>query len=343
MIAVDAWNRLIERVRRARPLRGVRCATSPRPDGVIVSGETGSPWRHPWFVTPRYEFKDDGSGEWRGFIKPGFVNGRDAHITMPKDWPEKGDEARDVPLTDDTPPYLVLDGWHNPIVSAGVGASDAGELVYSPGTGYPPFFADLGVRPPAAGGKDGDAPFDPDRTRELRSMDMVLAQPRLGTRLDIGTPDPLTDGQSESVSTLFVNDYFRATGGRAKLRATARWQPPEEQSLHLSLGLLLRADDPQVDEIKIATLWVVSPPDTPDDAEPDQTWTPYPQHFAFWNLTYATRLIPPAAPSQPIRLQTGLPLADFIGNALLSFTNDQFAEMQAFFGQADNRGIFWNT
>ena len=79
-------------------------------------------WRHPWFIDARYEFKDDGTGEWRAFIRPGFVNGRDGYITMPADWPDgkpPEDETasrHDVPLTDDPAPYLVLGGWRNPLM-----------------------------------------------------------------------------------------------------------------------------------------------------------------------------------------------------------------------------------
>ena len=350
MIAADAWNNLVAGIRRAWPLRGVRCATSPRPSGVIVSGSASSMWRHPWFVTARYEFNDDGSGEWRAFIIPGFVNGRDAHIAMPADWPEKGADARDVPLTDEPAPHLVLDGWRNPLVPASVSASLSGDIIAAPAEGYPPYFAKLGVKPAAKGGNvtkpgalEGEA--DETRTREIRAMDVVLSKARIGTRLNIDVHDPLLDAQTESISTVFLNDYLRTTGGRAKLRAVAKYVPPEEQSLALMYGTLLNAGDAQYDDLKMATVWIVSPPGAASDDEPDETWTPYPQHFVFWNLQHASRLIPPKAPSEPLRLHTGLAggIGDRINDAMLSFVNDSNAEAEAFFGQADARGIFWNT
>ena len=92
-----------------------------------------------------------------------------------------------------------------------------------------------------------------------------------------------------------MNDSLRTTGGRAKLRAVSKYEPPEEQSLALMYGTLLNAGDEQFDELKMATVWIVSPPDVSADAEPDETWTPYPQHFVFWNLQHASRLIPPRA------------------------------------------------
>ena len=356
MIAADAWNKLVARVKRARALRGVRCATSPRPDGVVVSGDAHSLWRHSWFINARYEFKDDGTGEWRAFIRPGFVNGRDGYITMPADWPDgtppeaTAASEHDVPLTDDPTPYLVLGGWRNPLMPDSVSASLSGQIIAAPAEGYPKFFEKLGVKAAAKGGDvtkagalEGEA--DETRTREIRAMDVVLSKARIGTRLNIDVHDPLLDVQTESISTVFLTDYLRTTGGRAKLRATAKYQPPEEQSLALMYGTLLNAGDAQFDELKMATVWIVSPPDAGDDAEPDETWTPYPQHFVFWNLQHASRLIPPKSPSEPLRLHTGLAggVGDRINDALLSFVNDSNAEAEAFFNQADARGIFWST
>ena len=51
------------------------------------------------------------------------------------------------------------------------------------------------------------------------------------------------------------------------------------------------------------------------------------------------------APSKPLQLHTGLAggIGDRINDALLSFVNDANAEAEAFFNQADARGIFWST
>ena len=317
MITADAWNRLVALAKRARPLRGVRCVTSPRPDGVVVTGDARSSWRHPWFIDARYEFKEDGTGDWHAFIRPGFVNGADAHVTMPAEWPDgkppkDGDKSpRDVSLTDDPAPYLVLGDWRNPLKPDSVSASLSGQIIAAPGEGYPKSFEKLGVKAAAKGGDvmkqdalEGEP--DPARTREIRAMDIVLSKARIGTRLDIDVHNPLLDAQTESISTVFLNDYLRTTGGRAKLRATAKYLPPEEQSLALMYGALLNAGDAQFDELKMATVWIVSPPDATEDDGPDETWTPYPQHFVFWNLQHASRLIPPKAPSTPLTLHTGL-------------------------------------
>lgn len=356
MITADAWNKLVALVKRGRPLRGVRVDTNFLPNGVLVSGDASGSWRHPWFIQTRHEFKEDGTGEWRGFIRPGFVNGRDAHIAMPADWPDgkaPEDETakpHDVPLTDDPAPYLVLGGWRNPLVPERLSASAYGQLIASAAEGYPKFFEKLGVKAAAKGGdvtKPGalEGEFDENRTREIRAVDVVLSKARIGTRLQIDVHNPLVDAQTESVSTVFLNDALRATQGRAKLRAVSKYVPPEEQSLALMYGTLLNAGDTQYDEQKMATIWIVSPPGAAQDDNPDETWTPYPQHFVFWNLQHASRLIPPKAPNPP--LQLFVPLAGGIAqpviNALLSFVNDQYAEAEAYLNQADARGMFWST
>ena len=87
----------------------------------------------------------------------------------------------------------------------------------------------------------------------------------------------------------------------------------------------------------MATVWIVSPPGAASDDEPDETRTPYPQHFVFWNLQHASRLISPKAPSESLRLHTGLAggVGDRINDALLSFVHDSNAEAEAFFFQLE--------
>jgi hypothetical protein len=255
-----------------------------------------------------------------------------------------------VALTNEPTPYLVLRSWRNPLASGGIEATASGTIVAQAAEGYPPFFAKLGVKPAAIGGDISTAAAlepedDSARTREIRATDIVLAKPRIGTRLDIRVGDPLIDAQTQLIDAVFVNDHLRSTQGRARLRATSKYVSEQDQSLPLMYGTLLRADDPQFDDLHIATVWIVSPPDVEADAQPDHTWTAYPQHFVFWNLNHATRILPPSAPQPPLTLRTGLAggVGDRINDALLSFINDSNAEAHAFLNQADARGRFWST
>jgi hypothetical protein len=232
----------------------------------------------------------------------------------------------------------------------GIGATASGAIVAKAAEGYPPFFAKLGVKPASTGGDTShlgalETHDDPSRTRGIRATDIVLSKPRIGTRLDIRVGDPLIDAQTQSIDTVFVNDHLRTTQGRARLRATSKYVSDQDQTLPLMYGTLLRADDPQFDELHIATVWIVSPPDVDADAQPDHSWTAYPQHFVFWNLNHATRIVPPSAPQPPLTLRTGLGagVGDRINDGLLSFINDHNAEAQAFLNHADARGHFWST
>ena len=68
---------------------------------------------------------------------------------------------------------------------------------------------------------------------------------------------------------------------------------------------------------------------------------------AFRLLESPTRLAPHCAAraksAAPTAHRLGGGIGDRITDALLSFVNDATAEAEAFFNQADARGIFWST
>lgn len=251
-----------------------------------------------------------------------------------------------VRLTNDPAPYMVLSGWRNPAGSSGIGASESGDLVYGKGEGYPKFFESIGVRPVAPGGKTSDAPFDPLNTREIRALDVVLTQPRPGSALGITELSPVVDNFTHQIDTTFTTAYFNAQEGRAKLATVSRYVPLEQQWIDSPfLGLPMNAGDAQIDQLKMATVWMVSPPGAGQDAAPDQSWEPYVEHFVFWNLWHAVRFVPPAVKLPPIKIVTGLGLGilDFLANAFLAPINSAMDEANSFLNQSDMRGAFWST
>src|SRR5204863_757875 len=135
-------------------------------------------------------------------------------------------------------PYLLMGAWRNPVQPGGID----GEILKA-GEGYPKCFVSLGVRAPAPGGEVGSsaslAPFDENRTREIRAMDVVLKIPRIGTRLEYQAGDPLIDAQTEFLQTTYLNDYFLSVGGRSLLSAVSKHTEPEALSLEGIYGLLL--------------------------------------------------------------------------------------------------------
>lgn len=162
MILARSWNQLVSRIRAARPLVGLGVRVIDTASGALVSADPSIGFEHPWKLSVRWQEE-----EWRVFVRPGFVNGRDVTITMRDD---KG-QSSEIALTDGDRPYLTP-GWRNPLASAGTMATLSGNLVTLPGEGYPPFFKQLGVRDPERGSREV-APFDPtasERTREIRPV-----------------------------------------------------------------------------------------------------------------------------------------------------------------------------
>ncbi len=323
-IAAAAWNETRARARRNRPFSGSRVRLHWTPDGVVVSAEGNDEIAHPWQLSPRWRVDPDIrplGGEWVAEVRPGFVNGRDVTIQQKRRVKtEDGDVEKDVPvpLTDEEPPLLVLGGFRAP---------DA----------FPDFFDSLCVVPSTK----PEEP-DPTRTRQIRAADIVLITPRLATRQTVNVSDPFSTGQMVDIGIVFVSDQLRSAPSAHRLAAVPKWEPPQSPT---ALDRLMgTAVEPQTDELLIATLYMVSPPDAAEDAEPDASWTCFPIYRVFWNLAHASRAQMPEAPPKPITLTTGLVGGMFDGffNALLSPVNDAAAQISAFLGAANFAGMYWS-
>jgi hypothetical protein len=316
MIPADAWNSIVAEVGRNQPLQGCGVDLRGTPEGAVVSASGGAPWDHPWRM--RAEWAD---GEWRIFVTPGFINGRDAVVPM-----ERDGKQIEAALTDEAPPHLVVSQWRDPI--------RAGEF----GGGYPAMFKKLGVRkpPPPPGTIAAEDEPDPTRNRELRACDVALVVPRMGTATQLED-----DTQFIQAVTFSVNPYGSTVGNPYRLTALPWWTRRGEPSL--VDRLLGTAEESQTDEIKVGTLWILSPPDVPEDAVPDATWTAYPQHHLFWNLAHRTRNPVPRRRSEPLVLVTGLPLLDLIGNQILIPLNAAWAQIENAFSRSRYDGEFWTV
>lgn len=336
-IKATAWNALVSRVRAGTPLGGSRVAVVSTPSGSLVSADPSGGFEHPWKLSARWQQE-----QWRVFVRPGFVNGRDPTISS-----ERDGEQKEVGITDPERPHLTP-GWRNPLASLGMGASLAGDLFSLPAEGYPKFFETLGVRKAATGSR-AVAAYDPqsdeERTRELRACDIVLVTPRVATNQQVDIHDPFSEAQTVTISTTFNDSYARSAPSKHRLLAVAKWEPPKEPTA--MDRLMGQAVEPQTDEIKIATLWMVSPPNPEggEEAEPDGTWVAYPQYDAFWNLAHAPRRAVPAKPPEPITLRTGLigGLADSIFAALLAPVNDANNRVYAFLNATTFKGQYWTV
>jgi hypothetical protein len=327
---------------------GINCSLEYTPEGVILSADFAAEWPHPWQVrcSPVQSADDPTVTEWRAKLRPGFVNGRDTTIPMRREVPAANESGREfvtdeVPLTEFNRPHLVM-RWRNPLLPAGVSASLEGEVYTLPGEGYPPYFERLGVRPAALDSREVAPEPDPNRTREIRACDIVLITPRLGSALNYEIENLATSAQSLSIDVRFINDAVRTAPSRYRLIATPKWAPPQEPT---ALDRLLgTAVTPITDEIRIATVWAVSPPDALPDASPDQTWSCYVQQAVWWNLSHASRGY--IDDQRPLQLRMPIPIAagaaDSVIAALLTPLNDAFARIAAFFSSADTKGEFWS-
>ncbi|EDY21071.1 hypothetical protein CfE428DRAFT_1364 [Chthoniobacter flavus Ellin428] len=349
LISAEAWNGQVRAVRRARVTPGQGCIIEQTPNGCILSGAGKIRWRHPWQVSAQWNVDptiQPLGGQWTATLWPGFVNAQDVTIEVEvASKPNVQKQPVQVPLTEEDPPLLILSGFRDPAAPGLPQASDDGDIIIPPGEGYPKFFDSLGVVPASNGGTGLgalDSTPDPTRTRQIRGCDIALVTPRLATHQQVDVLDPGTDAQSVSISTVFDNTALINAKSAHWLIATSKWEPPMEPTdLDRLMGT---AVEPQTDEIKIATVWLVSPPDVGSDAQPDETWTAYPQHFVFWNLNYASRAQISAAPPQPLKLVTGLALgvADTLINGLLSPLNDANAEVSAMLNAANFSGRYWS-
>ena len=255
-------------------------------------------WRHPWQVVLRW----DGEGEqWVGVIMPGLVR------CVPPT--TDGIELTDFPL-------IPMDQWRRLGPDAeptGISASESGEIVLG-FEAVPKFFLDLGVGPaPTANGTTINRSAADDR-RLLRSMDLVLHQPRLSTASILRTSNGLDGLFLEALAT-----YRLPADETPYIERTPLWVPPAPSDpLQQLFGIY---SDTGLDSRVIAHLWLVSQPGTPDGAEIDATWTPYVQQQIWWNIDHAVRQLPPPLADTKLSLQTGL--AAGAGDALNLYLTDQ--------------------
>lgn len=333
-------------LRRWRALAGLNCSLDQTANGTVVSGHASGEWKHPWQVRCSAGTEGTGKPQWRAKVRPGFVNGRDATIGM-DDLDDRGKPTGrliQTPLTGEDGPSLALETWRNPLASAGIAESGAA----LPGEGYPKYFEQIGVKPAIGGAPNSFSPApeqDPERTREIRACDIFLWTPRVSATTRVSILEPLVDQQAVDLKTsLNTTALFRARadGSYYQLKLLPKWTPPKEPTmLDRLLGIY---DEPQSDELKIATVWIVSPPDASPDAEPDESWTPYVQHFVFWNLMHAPRRPPLIVPQKPIRFF--LPLlagaAQPIIDSILTPLNDAYAAVSYALQDASYKGEFWS-
>ena len=319
-----AYNEVMAALRRSKPLPGLNSRIRETSAGVLVSPVMPpSDWNHPWKLHPRWEEDDEGQGRWSVTITPGFVNGADAVIGQD-----------DIPLTTNPAPVLKISSFRD---ATGVGGT------------YPAIFKKLGARQSEQsesallGTLEENAQVEvalfPQQygTRRLAAADFLLHIDHDGVRTDTTYADPNT-GNLVIHSAAFTSALNRYP---YRVQTVSEYTPVQYPTmLERMMGTM---DEPNYDQLLLGTLWLLSPPDEPDDTQPGPTWIPYTQHFVFWNLGYANVNKFNFTNPTPITIHTGLAfgLLDSIGNSILAPINDAYIDVMNGLNETSMRGYFW--
>ena len=287
---------------------GKGCLSTPTPMGHMVSVGPGSKWRHPWFTRLTWVASSNsqpGSGKWVATVRAGFVNGRApvVRVTMSEAQTDAGADFGINPLSGQ--PY-----FSDPIFKQQQAQTTATSSIIniplymnpaivptwravgwdSFGTAAPAFFAQRGVNPPSPTGGislNGEPVNVSDSTppkgnRLLRAAQIILHQPRQALTSTITLQPGIASGLSNVTQTLGLRSA--APGDALKVFSGVM-----VDAAALSIDPLAGDyEEPNFDEILIATVYLLSPPDALPGSVPDATWQPFVKHSLFWNLTYLT-------------------------------------------------------
>jgi hypothetical protein len=336
MYEAKTWNDWIKFLQRFTPLKGLWSRIKYLRNGILVEANDDFLWSHPWTVRVEPDYNPDGTDFLRAVVKPGFVNGQDVWID---DYDAETQKSSWRRIIEENPPSLVL-SYRDPARGA-VKVDDDGIFVYGKGEGFPKFFDKFGIVQLT---KDGTPIDDPtgDGAREIRASDIVLSVPRLSASSDVQVLDPATDAQTVVFSTKTDAAYLNSGIPPYVLKSVSKFQPPKAPDL--ADWLSGTAADPQVDEIRIATVWSVSPPGLGPLSVPDSSWESYTQYAVFWNLLHASKNSETPVANDPLTLRTGLAagVGDALIAALLDQANDGYAVVSQFFAKTDYSGKFWS-
>lgn len=349
-ISAKSWNEIIDVVSSRLPMRFV---------------DVGNGWRHPWHVEPEWKRNnlenDDGAGEWVFRIKPGFVNGVDpdvvtrAELCQPRTLDRMEGETGKRPAKKEPVEALVTESPEIPLgatrlIGDGAGMTSfdvsASGAIASGFEAVPEFFRSRGVKTQSVkfGGNlntgivEIATPEEDGPKSILRACDVVLTVDRLRAIVEVYPGIAALDGFS---AWLYVR-YGRNSPPRERprLQVMDRYTPRIDVDAG---GIMLDAIDPEEDQLKIATIYLLSPAGWNASLPPDGRWNAYVQHSVFWNLNHAAAEIPDPPPMMPLTMRTGLiaGIGDAIGNTILAGLNDAWSQALEQSRSVSMRGRFW--
>ncbi len=283
------------------------------PLGRSVAATRQREWHHPWFTVPQWMPRRK---TWGAVVLAGFVNGRapmvattvgdlrDARGTFYGQLVDAYTGAAEIEqlallavggpndsgLPDDKRLYVPL--YQNPPI----GLYSWRAIGWDGAERAPLFFQDRGVNNPPPGARaqleskgtvSMSSMTPPKGNRLLRACDIFLHQPRTALSSSISIEGDLETGRSLVNQTLVQrepepSDVLRLMSGT--------FDEIAQNGLNFVSGTSLVASDYEEktwDELKISTVYLLSPVDAEPGSKPDSTWQPFVAHSEFWNLSWA--------------------------------------------------------
>lgn len=340
----DEWNALMDLIAKRLPIRGIA---------------TLRKWSHPWSISPEWSDEDG----WLFRINPGFVNGLEPEVEtlarLASSRTLSRIEATGQKLPKDKEPVIAYI-TETPRVRLGslrlIGKGSNPEEVTTTADGavnlrfegVPKFFEQFGVMPEQVvfiGGLNsglqelGQSTADKDPPI-LRAADVILSVDRFTARTDIYRGNGFLD----SFSAAYATTYGRSAPIKdfPTLRTDSKFIPRAKIDL---ADINQELSDGETDDLKVATIYLLSPPDTSPTSIPDRTWRPFVAHDLFWNLAHGSARLPDPVEVEPARVITGLAagLADSIFSGLLSPLNDNISAAAALLQAPNLNGRFWTV
>ena len=310
---------------------------------LTVESDDALGFRHPWQISARW---DPGQERWEMQIfRNTYVANRE--ILAPKMRVDEVPEetlrrlgAENLERSDQVRPWISEEPWI-PVPEMRKVGTDSVASAATATESVPEYFAERGV---AAGDelvvglqsisiRSGGSPVDREKQRLLRAVDVILNQPR-----------PTAGLQADAEGRITVE--IRPAGDPSPFLTIsgARFEPAAEASSSAEQIAASVVDD-GIDRRHVGTLWLLSPPGTSRDSEPDETWQPFGQHFEFWSLDHDINR--DLNVFEPLVLELATPLAGGVAQGVIDTFLDNIeqedAAASAFLSQAKVVGGFWTV
>lgn len=285
-------------------------------------------WDHPWRTILSYNDEN-----WNAEVKPGFVNGIDPIVFGLKE------NGEDVSLC--SYPAIPIHNWGNGFAGISQGAREffktrgAREIVDSDNLIINEAMGNVAIA-------EEDDSQEPTSNKRLVATVLYLsiARPSLVSEIVILDGSGLS-GRVIDYQARYEMGSVDRNGLRARLMQSTIMPEPSRTPTPLEIYLGIAPADDGEDRIPVATLFLLSPEDEEGETKPDNRWTPYVQHHLFWNVMHALKMDAPKESPPPIRLATGLAIADTLGNQMLSTINDKASAIYGALNASQIQGRYY--